>query len=257
MNAKRKAPKEQETGQDELTEDENARLAAEGEGMHGIDADNAQPGVDAGNRTAGVQADVYDPASPFSRPGQAPDRDDPTDTAYRASQGTGAGAASGTWKPAEPTPVMAGPDIPQIDLASAKPGFETVNSGRVPGAGDPQNGVVLTDWHDSPIAWVNPTWPTHQPNTGLTTPADMSATDDGTGQPVAETEDGAQTYGGDPREPGAPGKDYGEFHTLGTSQPANDDPPPGQPIPERPAADANQTPQDGDPAPSIYPPNPE
>jgi hypothetical protein len=148
MNAKRKASQVQETGDDSLIEDENAQAAAEAEGM-AAPADDAAPLA----------------AAPV-RPGQAPNRDDATDASFRASQGVGAGAASGTWKPAEPTPVMAAGDIPQNPLADAKPGVETLASSRVAGMGDPQNGVVLTDWTQSPIAWVNPTWPTHQPNDG-------------------------------------------------------------------------------------------
>lgn len=216
MNAKRKAKQEQETGQDQLTDDENARLAAEGEGMG---APQYEIGADGTDEPQALAADT-------ARPGQAPNRDDPTDTAFRASQGTGAGAASGTWKPAEPTPVMDGPDIPQISLAEAKPGYETVASSRVPGMGDPQNGVVLDDWTQSPIAWVNPTWPTHQPNSG---PAASSVAAD------------AHT-----RERGAPGKDIGQQEFGET-----DMPPPIVPHPDDPQPITGDTGQQG----SIYPPN--
>ena len=240
MNAKRKAKQEQETGQDQLTDDENARLAAEGEGMG---APQYEIGADGTDEPQALATDT-------ARPGQAPNRDDPTDTAFRASQGTGAGAASGTWKPAEPTPVMDGPDIPQISLAEAKPGYETVASSRVPGMGDPQNGVVLDDWTQSPIAWVNPTWPTHQPNSG---PAASSVAAD------ARTRErmGGVPGAGEPGERGAPGKDIGQQEFGETDMPPPivphpDDPlQPGQEQGDQGAPITGDTGQPG----SIYPPN--
>jgi hypothetical protein len=190
MNAKRKA-KVQETGDDQLTDDENAAASAQG-----LDADKTGDPLAANAEPLAADA---------QRPGQAPNRDDPTDANFRASQGTGAGTASGTWKPAEPTAVMDGPDIPQIPLAEAKPGYETVNSSRVPGMGDPQNGVVLDDWTQSPIAWVNPQWPTHQPNDGPNAVAvpDPDALPEGT-DPDDEAQAQALAHA-----PGAPGKDVG------------------------------------------------
>lgn len=252
MNAKRKAAKVQETGQDELTEDENAQLAAEGEGMGAPEYDTGTSSSDAPQALA----------TDTTRPGQAPNRDDPTDTAFRASQGTGAGAASGTWKPAEPTPVMSGPDIPEISLAEAKPGYETVASSRVPGMGDPQNGVVLTDWTQSPIAWVNPRWPTHQPNSGP--PPTLNAADD------ARTRErmGGVPGAGEPGEPGAPGKDIGQQEFGETSMPPPIVPHPDDPLQpgqEQPAQLPDQPEpgqqggatvynDQGEPG-SIYPPN--
>src|SRR5258705_1119167 len=101
MNAKRRTSY-QETGSDELMEQENAELAAEGEGM----PPDAAPG------------DEYDPAKPHIRPGQGRERDDAKDAAYRQSQGSLAGDEG------------------------------------VPGAGDPQNGV-LTPPGKSPVSWAD------------------------------------------------------------------------------------------------------
>jgi hypothetical protein len=91
-----------------------------------------EPDPDPTGGAAGAQD--YDPARPHLRPGQASehphqDRDDELDSDYRAAQGGTAGSA-------------------------AKPGVETVESGRVPGAGDPQNGV-MTPPGKSPIAWAD------------------------------------------------------------------------------------------------------
>jgi hypothetical protein len=154
MNAKRKAPQEQTTGDDTAMQDANEALAA------------AAPADDGG--TAG-----YNPDRPYVRPGQATattERDDQTDRDYRAAQGgTFAGEAvnasgklqatakSSDHKPAEPTTESTADDIPKNALPVAKPAVEAAESGRTGGAGDPQNGVVITDATKSPIAWADTT----------------------------------------------------------------------------------------------------
>lgn len=53
-------------------------------------------------------------------------------------------SANHEWKPAEPTPVDSDPArIPAIPITAARPAWEAEQSANVPGAGDPQNGIVL------------------------------------------------------------------------------------------------------------------
>lgn len=107
-------------------------------------------------------ADVADAAAPLAG----------SDYLTRAHEGgTLAGYAIGTdgslseptgtttfheWKPAEPTPVDPDPaDIPAINITAARPAWEAEQSANVPGAGDPQNGVMIPDNSFRYIAWVD------------------------------------------------------------------------------------------------------
>jgi len=127
--------------------------------------------VDEGAEGGGVR--FYDPGHPMERPGQGWHRDDELDAEYRRAQGmTGAGqaitrtaegdsltdapAAPGhEHKPAEPTDAMSADQIRGNPFPAAKPAIETIESGRIPGAGDPQNGVVTPEG-SSPISWAAP-----------------------------------------------------------------------------------------------------
>ena len=120
----------------------------------------------------------YDPNGPLdlsdpnSRPGQGRHRDDELDAQYRAAQGTtGPGqairrtdtgdeltdAAQGVGhehKPAEPG-LLPADQIKANPFPAAKPAIETIESGRIPGAGDPQNGVKTPEGI-SPVSWATP-----------------------------------------------------------------------------------------------------
>ena len=90
----------------------------------------------------------YDPDKPAIRPGQAPHRDDPVDTEFRRTQGmSGAGHA-----------ISAAGELLEADPFSVQhPALAADTEQRIPGAGDPQNGVVFHDWRQSPISWVQAT----------------------------------------------------------------------------------------------------
>jgi hypothetical protein len=166
--SKRKAKQEQTTGDDEMMQDQNAELEAD---QPQDDEPAQQAATEQGGQPQGVREynpDAANPNDPNNRPGQGYNRDDALDANYRAAQGgTFAGDAinasgelqrtadSDEHKPAEPYDDDSRDSIKPNPYPVAKPAVEVVESGRIPGAGDPQNGT-LTPEGKSPVAWANP-----------------------------------------------------------------------------------------------------
>jgi hypothetical protein len=146
----------------------------------------AQEQQDESVTGAGVR--FYDPDNPDARPGQGHHRDDDLDAAYRREQGrTGPGqaikrgddgdtltdaprAVQNEHKPAEPTDMQAADQIRGNPFPAAKPAVDALENDLIPGAGDPQNGV-LTPPGASPISWATPDPATAQHDENAEDPA--------------------------------------------------------------------------------------
>lgn len=162
---------------DETPEQERAEAAPEGLGVRHYDPNGP-----------------LDLSDPNSRPGQGRHRDDELDAAYRREQGrTGPGQAitreagdgltgdrlSATpdpaqeHKPAEPTDASPADQIKGVPFPAAKPAIDALENDLVPGAGDPQNGVVTPEG-SSPVSWARPDPATAQHYEGAEDPREVA-----------------------------------------------------------------------------------